>query len=138
MQQRDKFFNALVSIRSTAAIAEAAASGQPAIIDGGTALDAASMRTVREALTSNAREGRWNYVLDLSRVTAIDSSGLGMLISALRSLRDAGGSIGLVTASPNVQRILELCARRRSCRIFARTADAVAALTRSSLPRSAA
>jgi|GEM_PF-949378 len=138
MQPRDKFFNTLLNIRATASAPESVAAGEPAVLDAGKALDSHAMAALREAMASSAQQGRWNYVLDLSRVTAVDSSGLGMLVSALRSVRDAGGSVGLVTNRPAVQRILELCARNRKCFIFTQTADAVAALSPSTRPKTAA
>lgn len=137
MQPRDKFFSALLSIRSNV-VGELAGAGQPAVIDAGESLDRVSMEAVRAALTLSAQQGRWNYVLDLTRVASVDSSGLAMLISALRSLRDVGGKIGLVTDRADVQRILELCARHRTCRIYARTAEAVADLSNSPQPQTAA
>jgi len=77
-------------------------------------------------------------VLDLSKVKSMDSPGLGMLVSALRTIRDLGGSVGLVTGSPRLQHILELCASDRTCSIFSRTADAIAALTGATQPKTAA
>ena len=139
MQPRDKFFSALLRVRAAAdmRIGSGDAAG-PAVIDAGTVIDSGAMESVRQAMMSSATVGRWDYVLDLSRVSAMDSAGLGALVSAIRTVRDVGGSVGLVTNSPDVQRILELCARNRSCHIFSGTADAVAALTRPVQPKTAA
>ena len=136
MQARDKFFAALATFRAQAALAQNEDS--PAVIDVGETLDAHAMNMVRKAFTTCAQQGRWNYVLDLSQVNAVDSSGLGMLVSALRSIHDVGGQVGLVADSLKLQRILELCARTRNCKIFTQVSEAVAALTPLGLPETAA
>jgi anti-sigma B factor antagonist len=47
-------------------------------------------------------------VLDLSEVTFLDSTGLGVLITGLKRCRSAGGNLVLVTAQPNVLKVLEI------------------------------
>ncbi len=137
MQPRDKFFSALLGIRS-AATGQSSSSGEVEVVSAGDDLDANGMEAVRTAVMSCAQRGNWSYVLDLSRVRSMDSPGLGMLVSALRTIRDLGGSVGLVTDSPRLLRILELCARDRNCSIFNHTADAIKALTGSGQPKTAA
>jgi|ERR1700680_213786 len=137
MQPRDKFFNTLFGIRSAASGTQNG-SGSVEVVAAGSQLDVDGMEAMRSKLMSCAQRGNWKYVLDLSKVQSMDSPGLGMLVSALRSIRDIGGTVGLVTSSPRLQRILELCARDRTCSIFSRTADAVAALTEATQPKTAA
>ncbi len=136
MQPRDKFFSELLSLRTKAPAPNSA--GIVEIVTAGKHLGADGMEALRCQLMSCAQRGNWKYVLDLTKVASMDSPGLGMLVSALRSIRDLGGAVGLVTDSPRLQRILELCARDRSCNIFHRTSDAVAALTGATQPQSAA
>jgi anti-sigma B factor antagonist len=137
MQPRDKFFNALFGIRSAASGTQTG-SGGVEVVCAGSELDADGMEAMRAKLMSSAQRGNWNYVLDLGKVQSMDSPGLGMLVSALRTIRDLGGSVGLVTDSPRLQRVLEMCARDRTCSIFTRTADAVAALAATTQPKTAA
>lgn len=47
-------------------------------------------------------------MVDLSAVESIDSSGLGALISGLKSARQAGGDLRIVAAGPQVSAVLEL------------------------------
>jgi anti-sigma B factor antagonist len=101
-------------------------------------LNANGMESLRCAVMSGAQRGNWTYVFDLTAVKAMDSPGLGMLVSALRSIRDLGGLVGLVTDSPRLQRILELCARDRSCHIYNRVSDALKALGDATQPKTAA
>jgi anti-sigma B factor antagonist len=127
MQPRDKFFAALFGIRSAAAAQSG--SGGVEVLAAGKQLDTDGMEAVRAKVMSGAQRGNWNYVFDLTRVKTMDSPGLGMLVSALRTIRELGGNVSLVTDSPRLQRILELCARDRTCRIFNRTAEAISALS---------
>ncbi len=135
MQPRDKFFNALFAIRSAA---EPSDSEAVAVVAASDRLDADGVDTLRLKLTSCAQSGSWRYVVDLRRVKKMDSLGLGMLVSALRTIRDLGGAVGLVTASPKLQSILELCTHSRSCKIYARTGDALEALRNAARPNTAA
>jgi len=122
MQPRDKFFSALIGIRTAGA--SCGLPGGIEVLAADDHLDADGMESVRAKVMSSARRGNWNYIFDLTRVTTMDSPGLGMLVSALRAIRDLGG--------------LELCARDRGCQIFSRTAEALSALSGHPQPRSAA
>lgn len=51
--------------------------------------------TVRQELEDLVGEGTNVVVVDLSRVTFIDSSGLGALISGMKAARHAGGQLRL-------------------------------------------
>lgn len=46
--------------------------------------------------------------IDLARVTFIDSTGLGMLVSVLQEARDNHGSVHLINASREVRRVLQV------------------------------
>jgi anti-sigma B factor antagonist len=137
MQSRDKFFVALLGFRAALAGGRAAQGGID-VVAAGRELNADGIESLRSRLIACARRGNFNYVIDLSKIKSVDSSGLGMLVSALRAIRDLGGSVGLVTPSPQLQRILELCARDLGCSIFGRTSDAMAALTTATRPKTAA
>src|SRR5579872_3067812 len=136
MQPRDRFYTALSDLRS--GISAVIAADEPHVIDTGRCLNVHAVNGVRDAMVSVARNGCWSFVLDLTRVQAMDSAGLGALVSAVRSVHDVGGKVGLVTRSAKVQRILELCARSRSCQIFSGRAQALLALRDSAEPRTAA
>lgn len=49
-----------------------------------------------------------HMVLNLSGITFIDSSGLGVILGRYKRLAGSGGRISLVGARPHVRRILEL------------------------------
>lgn len=69
-----------------------------------------------------------SLVVDLSGVTFIDSTALGVLIGGLRRVHDAGGTMVLVVATPAVERILSITGLDRVFTIRSARAAAIAAL----------
>jgi anti-sigma B factor antagonist len=63
---------------------------------------------LRDRLTNAIEEGADYVVLDLSRVTFMDSMALGVLLGALKKLRPRGGELRLVVPSSDVRRIFEI------------------------------
>jgi len=61
---------------------------------------------LREAVESELAAGRCRLILDLQKVTRIDSSGMAELIAAFSKVQDAGGVLKLLRLSPRVQSIL--------------------------------
>src|SRR5579863_8655046 len=100
MQPRDKFFTALLDIHS----AQPASSAAVEVVSAGERLTVPAMDALRTKFMAGAQRGAWRYVVDLSRVKKMDSPGLGHLVSALRTIADIGGMVGLVTSSPKLQR----------------------------------
>lgn len=47
-------------------------------------------------------------VIDLSEVGFVDSTGLGVLVSTLKHVREAGGRLDVVVSSPRVLKVLAL------------------------------
>jgi anti-sigma B factor antagonist len=67
-------------------------------------------------------------VVDLSGVTFIDSTSLGVLVQGERRLRPAGGRLALVCSDPGITKIFMITALDRIFPIYAARDDAVAAL----------
>jgi anti-sigma B factor antagonist len=53
-------------------------------------------------------EGTARVVVDLSATESMDSSGLGALVSGLKTTRQAGGDLRIAAAGPQVQAVLDL------------------------------
>jgi len=62
----------------------------------------------REVVTEIVDSGKSRIVVDLSQTTFLDSSGLGALISGLKSARQAGGDLRLAAPTDQVQLVLKL------------------------------
>jgi len=63
---------------------------------------------LRDRLTNAIEENAEYVVLDLSRVTFMDSMALGVLLGALKRLRPRGGELRLVVPHSDLRRIFEI------------------------------
>jgi anti-sigma B factor antagonist len=73
------------------------------------------------------KRGHRTFVLDLSEVTFIDSSGLGALIASLKVIGD-GGELALCGARENVASMFKLTRMNKVFRMFGNPEEAAAAL----------
>jgi anti-sigma B factor antagonist len=71
-------------------------------------VDIYSSPALRNALAAASAEGLSTIVVDLNGVSFIDSSGLGVLVGALRRAREAGGDLKIVSAQEFVGRIMRI------------------------------
>ena len=63
---------------------------------------------LNEEIHQQVRNGKNNYLLDLSAIELMNSSGLGILISNLTTVRNQGGDLRLVHVSEKVEHILKI------------------------------
>ena len=70
-------------------------------------VDAHTADQVRAAIDSGMSPGA-RLVVDLSGVSFLDSTGLGVFVTALKLLREQDGSLDLVVTSPRVIKVFEL------------------------------
>jgi anti-sigma B factor antagonist len=61
-----------------------------------------------ERMNEVLAEGRTAVVVDLTQVGFIDSTGLSVLLNALRRITRAGGALVLVCTNPTVLRLFEV------------------------------
>jgi anti-anti-sigma factor len=94
-------------------------------------LDLASADRVRDALAGPIRDGAEGIVVDLARCTFVDSSGLGVLIEAQKTLNGSSPHHGLALVAPAQQprRLLKLTSVERFLPIYESRVEAEAALT---------
>lgn len=71
------------------------------------AIDAGTSPVLREHLQELYEQGARQVVVDLGGVELIDSSGLGLLVAALKRYRESDGNIALRSPSHHVQKILD-------------------------------
>lgn len=76
--------------------------GDRAVIATRADVVASAVPEMRSALRDLVRAGVREMVIDLSRTGMMDSSGLGLLLSAFNSLRTVGGSLSVVNASEDL------------------------------------
>ena len=68
----------------------------------GDSIGAASIPELRSKMRAMVEEGVRELVVDLTDILMVDSSGIGLLISAHNSLRKAGGRLEVIHASAEV------------------------------------
>ena len=61
---------------------------------------------LHDTLHELKESGKTNVVVDLSKVKFMNSSGLGMLISAMTTMRNAGGDLRLANVADRIQSLL--------------------------------
>ena len=78
------------------------------VIDLDGRLNMASAATLRQTVTTLVQQGSSRFAVDLSRISFMDSSGLGALISGLKTARQAGGDLRITAPTEQVQLVLQL------------------------------
>ena len=71
-------------------------------------LDLATAGELRTILANVVSSGAAQVVLDLSNVSFMDASALGVIVAAANRLRLGGGRLTLAGAAPNIERVLRL------------------------------
>lgn len=84
------------------------------------------VESFEETVVDLVDRGDHLMVVDLSKVTRIDSSGVGSLVSALRNCRDEGGDVRLCGPSDHLRKVLEMMGLEQ---VFEIDRDAEAAIT---------
>ncbi|MGH9291387.1 MAG: STAS domain-containing protein [Acidimicrobiales bacterium] len=71
-------------------------------------IDVSTAPELRDRLLRTAHDGHSTVVVDLSEVTFLDSTALGVLVSGLKRFRAAGGDLRLVVTGRSVSKVLEI------------------------------
>ena len=71
-------------------------------------VDVATAPRLRERLVTLVNDGRTRIVVDLERVDFIDSTGLGVLVGALKRVRTNDGDLALVCTGSRVLKVFEI------------------------------
>ncbi len=92
-------------------------------------LDASSSKTVKETVKDLLETGVCNMVLDMEGIDFIDSTGLGSLVAALRSVTNKGGEIKIAGLRERVRVIFELTRLHRIFDIYDNGVEAAASFS---------
>lgn len=76
------------------------------VLDG--EVDVYTAPRLKEELVSAIEDGCVNLIVDLEKVGFIDSSGLGVLVSALRRARERDGVVRIVCTRDNILKIFRI------------------------------
>lgn len=91
-------------------------------------IDVSSALGFREALGGLLDVAGARVLIDLTGVRFMDSSGVGILVTAHRKANEGGGSFGLAAPGPSVHRTLELTRTLRLLQVYASVEEGVQAL----------
>jgi len=92
-------------------------------------IDLATAPRLRERLLSAVNDGELNLVVDLRGVGFIDSTGLGVLIGALKRVRLHEGDLRLVCPERGIRKVFDITGLDHVFALTASVDDAVAAPT---------
>ncbi|RME46511.1 MAG: anti-sigma factor antagonist [Chloroflexi bacterium] len=100
--------------------------GTVAVVAVAGQVEAATAPQLREQFDGLLGDGEQNFVIDLSGVTFMDSSGLATLVQLFKRVRIGHGDVRLCGLQPEVQRIFELTRLDRVFDLFPDRVEAVA------------
>jgi anti-anti-sigma factor len=113
---------------TTPAIAHGRRAFADDIIDVGSHLDSSTSKRFARSMTRWLERGNRECIIDMSAIEAVDSSGFGSLIAAVRKVEDAGGATTVVCTNPTVRRLFEVAGVTRLVPVVTRIEDARAIL----------
>ena len=86
-----------------------------------------SNRQLHEALRRLVEEGKQNIILNLAKVTSIDSSGLGEIVAGFSTVAASGGSLKLINLSDRVVDLMTITKLYTVFDVYASEAEGIQA-----------
>ena len=90
-------------------------------------VDIYSSPQFKEALSRGIDEGAKRVVVDLAKVTFIDSTALGVVVGGVKGMRARGGTLDIVCRDENIRRIFEITGLDRILGMYQSREEALAA-----------
>ncbi|EFQ82089.1 STAS domain protein [Aeromicrobium marinum DSM 15272] len=78
------------------------------IVEIGGEIDVYTAPRLREAVVAAIDEGHTRLVIDIEHVAFLDSTGLGVLVGALKRVRGDGGSLDIVCTNDRLLKIFSI------------------------------
>jgi anti-anti-sigma factor len=88
-------------------------------------VDSTNASQLGETLMSQIDAGRYQLVIDLSRVSYMSSAGLREMVAAVKKVRQYNGDLRIATPSERVREVLDLAGLSAIFQIFPTQVDAV-------------
>ncbi len=92
--------------------------GSTKVVDLAGELDAYSSLDLRETVIRLVEEGAREIVINLEQVDFIDSVGLGTLVGCLKRTAEHQGTVTLVCANPQIQKVFDITGLSRIFAIY--------------------
>jgi anti-sigma B factor antagonist len=90
-------------------------------------VDVATVPRLREQLHGLVAAGKTRIVVDLDRVDFLDSTGLGVLVGALKRVRTHDGEMALVCTQPRIRKVFEVTGLTKVFNLYDSVDEAVSA-----------
>jgi len=111
-----------IKVRDEGEVTVLEVSGELVLRDGG--------RPLHDATAAQVARGRGRLVIDLSRVTAMDSLGIGDLIAAYTLATRQGGGLKLLQPTKKIKLLMEITALDHLFEVFSEEAEALRSFLR--------
>jgi len=82
--------------------------GEFTVVEVGGEVDVYTAPRLREAVVSAIDAGNVKLVIDVDRVDFLDSTGVGVLVGALKKVRGEGGTLDIVCTQPRLLKIFDI------------------------------
>ncbi len=102
-------------------------SDQVAVVELQGEVDIYSSRRFEEVLSRGISDGPPRVIIDFAKVTFIDSTALGVMVSGLRSIKARGGTMDIVCPEEAIRGIFETTRLNEVLGIYLSRAEALAA-----------
>ncbi|MFF7331180.1 STAS domain-containing protein [Streptomyces sp. NPDC090306] len=97
-------------------------------------LDVDTATELQHHLANQLHHGRRHFLLDLSGVPFMDSSGMNIILRVYQQVRDLPGSVHIIAPTPAVRRILDLTGVSLTVPVSKDTDEALALVEAGPLP----
>jgi anti-sigma B factor antagonist len=88
-------------------------------------IDVYTSPRVKETINELIEKENYNLIINLEDVRYIDSTGLGVLIGALKKVREHNGSINLICTNPQIKKIFNITGLVKIFGIFKNEEEAI-------------
>ena len=102
-------------------------SGDIVIFDINGEIDLYNAPEIKEKIKEEMNKNKVNIIINLDKVSYIDSSGIGVLISSLSNLKKVGGALKLINVYASVRKVFELTKLTSFFDIYDSESDALSA-----------
>lgn len=92
-------------------------------------IDVFSAPQFKQAVNSIVEGIENHLIVDMNNVKYMDSSGFGILLSALKKLRPVGGTVNLIGCAAPIERVLKITKLDTIFNMYTSVGDAINAIT---------
>jgi len=102
--------------------------GDKTVVSVGGEIDVYTAPKLREQIVQLVEDGQYHLVVDMEEVEFLDSTGLGVLVGGLKSVRAHDGSLRLVCTQERILKIFRITGLTKVFPIHSTVAEAVEAI----------